>query len=272
MARERWLIDGWELTEGLYRDVETREGMDATPSLVGENAAVANRRGSLWRPKTLGEGRFTLNGWIGATSRTGFETAWRDLLRAAFHPERLVRYERWSAAGVARECYGEVTGTLAPRAIGQLAARFALEVTVPDGVWQGVADVSDSGPTPPTDGAVFTLTNLGVSTAGLDATKIEFTGPITSPRIEIPTLAGEWVQYTGTVPAGSTMTIDCAAWSVSGTAGFTPNPAAITHGGSGSFLTIPPPTVGGVTQVRFKGTNLAAASRVRIYGRPLFLI
>ena len=270
--RERWLLDNWELTEGLYRDVGTREGLDETPRLVGDNATVANRRGTLWRPKSLGEGRFVLNGWIGATSRAGFETAWNNLLRAAFHPERLVRYERWSAAGVARECYGEVTGTLTPRGIGQLAARFALEVGVPDGVWQGVAEVSDAGPVPLTDGAVFTLNNLGVSTAGLDACKIEFTGPISSPRIEIPSMPGEWVQYTGNVPTGATMTIDCGAWSVAGTAGFTPNPASITHGGSGSFLTIPAPTVGAAMQVRFKGANLAAASRVRVYGRPLFLI
>ena len=132
--------------------------------------------------------------------------------------------------------------------------------------------MSDAGPVPLTDGAVFTLNNLGVSTAGIDATKIEFTGPVTSPRIEIPSMPGEWVQYTGTIGAGVTLTIDCASWAVTATAGFVPNPSAITHGGSGSFLTIPAPTVGAAMQVRFKGSNLAAASRVRIYGRPLFLI
>lgn len=273
MARERWLIDGWELTEGSYRDVESRDGLYATPAFVGANVSVANRRGTVWRPKTLGEGRFTLNGWIGGTDRTAFEAAWQTLLRAMVHPERLVKYERYLASGEVREAYGEVTGVLAPQSLGQQAARFAIEVNVPDGVWRGQTQVIDSSSGTLTIGSTIPLTNLGVSTAPHDEAKIELTGPMSSPSIGVQGSLTEYVRYNALIPAGVVLTIDCASWDLTATGGFTPDVGAIVQGGAGSFLTIPPPgPTGAVPVLTFTGTGTTAASKVRALGKVMHLI
>ena len=273
MARERWLIDGWELTEGTYRDVSTRDGLYSTSALVGTNAQVANRRGTLWRPKTLGEGRFVLNGWIGANSRAEFETAWERLLQAVIRPERPVRYTRYLASGEQRYCDGEVTGVVAPTALGQVVARFALEVAVPEGVWRSVSTYTDAV-TPMASGAAMTLTNLGPSTAPLDDVDITITGPIDTPRVAVVGSATEWVQFNGTVPAGGTLTIKCQSWSIAqGGSGWgsVQSVAKIVHGGLGPWLTIPARTVAGLPEVRLTGTGTSGATGLSLSGRRAHL-
>ncbi len=60
MPRERWTVDGYDLTQGTDRDVEYRAGLYRSPAAEGEDGEVSNRTGRIWRPKTHGPGTFTL--------------------------------------------------------------------------------------------------------------------------------------------------------------------------------------------------------------------
>lgn len=274
MARERLLIDGWELTEGLVRDLELRDGLYGTPEMIGQNPVVANRRGSTYRRKNIGEGSFTINGWVASAdgTRTGFESAWQTLLRAVWRPERLVKYERYLASGEIRECYGEVSGQLAPAAIGQQAGRFALQVRVPNGLWRGQTTVTDQSTGTLTSGATFALTNLANGSAPVDDAKVVLTGPLTSPQVAVVGNAVEFVKYTGTIGAGAVVTIDCGTWDVTAT-GMTANPAAVTYGGDSSYLTIPSPGPTGVApSVVVTGSGFTASSKVALTGKRAHLI
>lgn len=274
MAREQWFIDGWEVTQGYFRDVEKREGLLRAFAPIGQNTQVSNRPGRLWQPKDLDEARFTLNIWItGVTlQRQDVEAAWDDVLRVINHPERTLAVERHTAAGEVRTCDAEVTGEMSPTFIGQAAMRAALEFNIPDGFWRSATEyVENNGNAAVANNTVVSLTSLAPSTAPMSEAQYEILGPVGNPRLEIPGLeAREWMLYTGNVPAGATLKVNARDWSVTGT-GFTANPAALTHGGHGPYLTIPVAHPGQSPQIRFKGANTTGATRLTVRSRRAYL-
>jgi hypothetical protein len=268
-TRETWTFDGWNLTDGSVRDLETRDGLYATPNMVGANAVVAGRHGEVWRPKTYGPGTFTVNAWIGAQGdRAAFEALFSDLLRVVAHPERLILVQHTLASGETRECYAEVIGTFAPTSIGQQAARFAITFNVPAGFWRTTASYTDTK-TALTTGMSIPLTNLTGSTAPMADLVYKFTGPQSNPLLTVPD-TGDTLGYTGTIPAGASLTVDSSAWSVTG-AGFTPTVAAVTHTDS-VFLSVPVAKPGTTAALTYTGTGLTSASAVSITGRRSHLV
>lgn len=267
MARERWLIDSWEVTQGLVRDVESRSGLYASAAMVGDNVSVPNRRGQLWRPKVYGPGGFILNGWLGGSSRSEWEMYWDDLLRAIAHPERLLTFTRYLANGTIRVALGEVAASVAPAALGDLGARFGLEVRVPDGVWRSFAPVSFSNGSTIVSGAQIAMPVFAGNTAPNDELTYTLTGPAVNPTVAAADGTASF-SYAGTVAAGATLIVNSETWSVTGTAN--PTPAALTWKGY-RYMTVPVSPPGVSPAIIVTAAGLTAASKIDVTGEVLYL-
>ncbi|GAA2746176.1 hypothetical protein [Kitasatospora cinereorecta] len=276
MARERWLVDGYELTDGLVRDVEYRSGLVTTPAVVGANAAVPNRIGELWRPKHHGPGKFTLALWLAprAGGWQAVEQAWEDLLRAIARPHRLLTFERYTAAGQLRRCQGEVLSALAPTPLGQSGMRVGVEVNVPAGYWES-GDIAFEATAPgsplPQDLDLDPFTD---ATAPMEQLAYRITGPITAPTVtdtsDGPGRNGDSFTYTGQIAAGQSLTVDSATWQLTGTGGLVPDPARLTNTGP-AFLRLAPGRPGMPPSVRLTGTNPGAGTQLTVTGRRAYL-
>ena len=116
--RERWLFDGWELTTGDgtgIRAWESFDGVDGVSAFTGSNVTTANRSAELWRPKSLGPGKFTIALWVMGKGRLEAMAAWNNVIRAFVRPFRQVRVNRWLPDGNMIWCDAEVVGGMAQR-------------------------------------------------------------------------------------------------------------------------------------------------------------
>ncbi|MGW3181648.1 hypothetical protein ACWDD9_20470 [Kitasatospora sp. NPDC001119] len=274
MARERWLVDGYDLTDGLVRDVEYRAGLTGTPAVIGANATVPNKTGELWRPKHHGPGKFTLALWLAPTTGgwQDVEAAWEDLLRVVARPHRLLTFERHTAAGQIRRCEGEVLSALTPAPLGQSGMRISLEVNVPAGYWAS-ADTSThaTGPGAPVPQDLV-LTEFADATAPMEQLAYLLTGPITAPTVTDTTDAtgGDSFTYTGQIGAGQSLTVDAATWQLTGTGGLVPDPGRLTNTGP-AFLRLAPGRPGKPPSVRLNGTNTGPTTRLAVTGHRAYL-
>ena len=134
-AHERWLIDGYEITDGWLRDVELRDGLYVTPGPTGSNGKVSNRTGDLWRSKRLGPGGFVLNMWIAGGDRAEIEDNYDNIVRALIRPHALLTVDRYLADGTIRTCQAEIAQQINPSPVGQVGMRLSAEFKVPAGRW-----------------------------------------------------------------------------------------------------------------------------------------
>jgi len=87
-------------------------------------------------------------------------------------------------------------------------ARLSVTLSIPAGVWRGPEETW-THPAPSSGAAVATPIR---SSRPISDALILVTGPATSPIIE-DAATGATVQFTGAVPAGQKLLINCAAWS-----------------------------------------------------------
>ncbi len=277
--RERWSVDGYELTEGAVRDVEYRSGQLGTPALRGDNATVAHRTGTLWRPKVHEAGAFTLEVWFGEDQRTA-QAQWDEILRAVVSPHRLCTWSRVTAAGEVRSCAGEVTAALQPTAIGQAAYRAQIEVTVPSGYWRGermfTASTSTEGSPATGAGGLryrdVALTGLAPSTAPMEELVLRLDGHLVGPQVLDVTLfgRGERLQYALTIPAGRGLELDCRQWVGTGIGGLTFEAEALSYTGH-RYLTVAAAPPGVVPTVRLAASSMGAGARLTVSGYRSYL-
>lgn len=237
MASGRWYIDGWELTSGDGRDVESKQGWEYVPDARGEATTVANRTGVIWNPKRRGAGSFGLEMWFAGDDEEEALAQYELALRAATPTHRLVVIRRVMPDGSARVCDAELVGAITPTPVGRQGYRASLQFSIPDGPWRSenqyaFASVANS--------ATLLLPSLVASTAPIERIALHIAGPATNPVVRDVSVGGngDWVRYAGTVPAGATLSLDSWTWGISG-AGFAPNKAAITMKGS-RFLCLYP--------------------------------
>jgi hypothetical protein len=267
--RERWLVDGYELTDGAVRDVETRDGLYASAPVVGGNAVIPHRTGEVWRRKVHGPGGFSLNLWLGdRTSRAAVEALWDNLLRAVTPLHRLPKYERLTDAGEWRECYGEVVSALEPKAIGQRGIRIGIEVRVPAGYWRSQTIYTHATAAGAALPKALPLTDLAPSTAPMEQLISRVDGPINDPLVIDRTdgVDGEWWLYTGNIPTGQWLIVDSGTYAMSGGGGFVPDESRLTYNGPRP-LVVPAAKPGGVPAVELRGNNGGAGTKLTVTGR-----
>lgn len=271
MARERWLVDGYELTLGAGLEVEYRAGLYAPPGPVGDNPRFPGVTGVMWVPKVHGPGHFVLSIFAEGVNRAAFEAQWDELLRQVCRPWELLRWERHLADGTVRYCDGEVVSDLGPTPIGQVATRASIEVGVPGGYFESPAAVIA---TPAGAGLPKTLvlSAFATATAPMETLVYTITGPITDPVIVDVTAGvdGPSFTYTGTVPDGAQLVIDAANWEITGV-GFTPDMAGVAHTNV-RYMLVRPPRVGQTPTVQLRGSGGGAGTALSVAGRARFLV
>lgn len=276
MARETWTADGTALTDGVVRDVEYRAGLYGTPDVEGADSQVSQRTGRIWTPKVLGAGRFTLAMWLGGRTREDVEAQYDLLLALLVHPHRPTLFVRTLADGTARTCLGDVVGSIEPTPIGQRGMRCSFDVSVPAGYWESTASTTDSASYAAASGAAanldLNLTSKIGGTAAMENLAVTIPGPASNPTVTDRTdgVDGESFAYTGTVPAGGSLTVNSAAWTVTGT-GFVPSLQALVHTGR-RFLPVAARSVRGLAPVvRLSAANVTTATGLSVAGRNAYL-
>lgn len=269
--RERWWADSYELTQGVVRDVEYRDGLYSTPPLVGENVDVAGLDGEMWVPKRFGAGSFALNLWLGGETRREVEAAYSRILLAVARKHALVRYERQLADGTRRTCLGELVQSVEPKAIGQLGLRMGLEVRVPDAFWSDATDVDTgalavAGPYPQT----VQLPALAGADAPMGTLRAALTGPLNGLRLVTPE-TGDYLAYSGLLAAGETLIVDAGAGTLTVPNGTAANLARVTYTGP-RFLEVFPRPDGAPPQLRVEAASGSTGATLRVTGRRRYLV
>jgi hypothetical protein len=271
MARERIFLDGWEITLGVVREWAVRAGTDGTTGAVGANGDVPNRTGTLWRPKVAGPGQFDLDVWVAGATRTEVEVAWRNLLRAARRPHRLIRITRHMASGEIVECDAELTGTIDPTHIAQLGMRAQLTFGVPSGVWKSqtvyTAQTVAGAALPQT----LVLDGLEPSTAAIEDLVLVIKGAVAAPTVVDRTdgVDGDYLLYGATIAAGGSLRLDSATWGVTGAGGHVVNIANVNQVGR-RYLAVPAARPGQTPTVELRGSGGGVGTQLVVTGRRAY--
>jgi hypothetical protein len=239
--------------------------------MVGDNLTVANRSGSIWTPKVIGEGKFTIQMWLMGDTRQKADDAWRTLLRAVYRPHRLVQVKRQMSSGEIVYANVEVSGTISPTHLGMHGYRASITFTVPIGVWQSVQTYRmDSIPSSTMPHTLY-LDDFATSTAPLEMLEFTIFGRITNPKLIDNTDGGygDSLTYMGTIPSGAWIRFKAASWSVD-SSGTTADQALINPTGR-RFLTLSAARPGDRPSVQLQGTNSDAKTHIGVYGRRCYL-
>ena len=266
-----WAVDGYDLTSLGVRDVETRDGWDGVTAGAGANGTVPNRSGSVWRPKVAGPGSLGLSMWMSGTTEAAVWSAWNDLLKVVTPLHRLVRITRATPSGEVRECYGELSGTINPTWVTRTAMRAGLTFSVPSGFWKSTATVTSSTAAGSALTQVLTLPGLAQSTGPIEDAVLTIDGPVTNPVIAETSNGGgvDQVLYTGAVPTGMSLILDCGTWGITAAGGWTVNPGAVMPTGR-RLLTLAPAVLGSSPVLQLSGSGGGAGTRLTIAARNTY--
>ena len=229
---EGWYIDGVRLDRYAVVDdnngvsLNDRAGWDDVPGLRGENVTLLGRHGELWRRKTYGPGRKTLNLTVHGTSEDGWTVPSTDRLQRAAYEEaldallrifaprhRLLSVERVHANGDRRQADCEVTSVIAPEAVGMTAGRLSVELVIPGSFWEDVDPISYRLPYNTTTGGSQDLEvySLAGQTAPCADAVVTITGPCSTVSVN-DTETGSGFTYAVAISAGHTLTVDAGAF------------------------------------------------------------
>lgn len=255
---QAWEYDGVDLTRYGY-NIELHGAPLSTPGRRGENVIVPGKTGRLYVPKKLDQRVQTLRMWVinepvdGGTGSEANMLANLDVLRGLFARDGQHTL-RFTFGADTRVATVEVMQAIdfVPLAFNQ-AYRFAVDFLMADPLWYAETATPVGPVTITSDPQDEIFTNPG--THQNEGSILTLQGPLTDP---ILTLDGVWVKYTGAIAGGSTLVIDCGAFTalldgvdVSGN---------ITHSGALCWLPIPAgactltmesSTTGGTVQVDF---------------------
>lgn len=295
MATETWTYDGFNLSNYVsgakIYDLRTWNGLDNIPGVnVSGNSTgtssgtngmfqLAQTHGEYWYPQyyTAATRKLTMhvssnNGSTGASptsvdqARQNFDTNLDFLSKLFARRRNLASLVRTLSSGQQRLGLVTVDSPIEPALVPVTDAMITVELTFPDPFWRDTTDTAlASGIAPGFSG---TVSSMAAATAPMQDLQFIVTGPVTNPRIT-DNESGHWVQYTGTVPAGDTLTIVNTTMNISGT-GFTPALTNMTHSGDTNWLTLYPTASNGVS-VAFSGSSTTGATALEIYGHLKYM-
>lgn len=271
MARERIWLDDWELTTGVTRDWETLDGLDGISMPSGVNTRIPGHPGETWVPKQTGPGSFTISLWVAGTNRAEALAAWQEVVRAAYRPHRQVYIRRLLPSGELVFARGELSAAVQPTWVGEQGARASLTFSVDSGIWESVTIYEHNSPGGAALPVSVPLTDLAPSTAAMDKLWFRIYGPITNPMVVDTTdgEVGEWFRYTGVIPAGQSIEINCWTYDIEGHDGFAPNPNALTYMGA-RYLLVPAARPGQTPRVELRGSGIASSTRLQVFGHRAY--
>jgi len=266
IVNEAWEFDGIDLSTYGY-NVRALGANEQVPAKRGRNIVVPGKPGRIHTTKVLDERYLSLGMQVWGRE-TGSKTAlagsslWNNLetLKQTFAKagEHTLKYQ---ANGTTRLCTAEVINTIEFKPGGPYHYDFVVEFTMADPFWYAET-ARTVGPTTISAGTQnITVPNNG--TYQNEDAEITFTGPGVDPKF---TIDSYWVQYSGTISAGSTLVIDCADFSA--TCGGAAATESITHDGAFSWLPVP---VGTANTLTVNCSGYGTATSVQVVFTEVFI-
>lgn len=268
-------VDGYQLTQGFVRDIETRQGHRATTARRGDPLYSSGRHGTVWRPRLLDASEFTLNMWIGDTDKALVEQWFDELLSAVMPLDRLCSYRRDKPDSTSRTALGMVIAAIAPIQEGNTLMRVGFSVRCPSGRWQ---DTNQSTAATVAGAAVpqtLPLAFASKATAPMDDLLYKIDGPISNPQVLcVSDLDGASVigsfTYSATIPAGQWLQVDSSNWSISTSVGIVGDASLLSYTGV-RVLNVPSARPGVTPTVKLLGGNNGSGTRLTVTGKASYL-
>jgi hypothetical protein len=277
-------VDGTRLDTYAY-GIESFEGRVGMAGKVGGNISVPGRHGTIWIPnKPYDEMNVVLKMFVNGTdidgnvpsSAVASFRANLDTLYLIFNKTSALLDVRQTWPSGVRQCFAEVIEAVDPSVFGiQPAGRFNVALNLPSPFWQDVSTADYTSASSLTSGVTLTMATYDGSTAPIEDAIFAVRGPATNPRLT-DVASGAWVQYTGTIAAGTDWQVNSGTWaSVTGSniglgAGGTSVISGTGYGGAGPrFLTLTP-RVGG-PQVTLTGSAFSSTTQVLARARKKYL-
>lgn len=275
-------IDGFDLRNQGF-GAATRSGRYNLPSKRGENLVLAGSSGSAFvANKPFEEGSGALNVWcIGATQdgsgnltipstfqlrKAQFETNMAMFERFFTRAHKLSLIRATQPDGSTRRAYVEWREWSEPEIqAGGTRAEWTISYTIPKVWWEDENTTTQSAVAGATSPKTLNLTSFANMTGVIDDATFTVAGPVTNPRIT-DTETGNWVQYTGTVPSGSSWVVNVDAFT--STVGGSTVLSATTH--KGSYKLLPIPNCFGTSntpQVTLIGSAMGTATNLTVTAR-----
>jgi hypothetical protein len=249
---EYWDIDGQSLNELAWNIATVGGSRYDLPVRRGENMTFAYRPGSIHRAKLPDARTITLVMWVagvidGDISVVDPAIAWNDnwdLLRrtvwSATGSQVSLTRRWWLTEGeisslVSATAKAEIADAMSPTMTGRTRADFTMTFLLADPFFYGstittVLDVATPA----------VIANPGHDTAMYDNFTITLAGPLTNPRLTNATANPDiWVQYTGTIAGGASVTLTPGAFTAVTGAGVNVI-NNVTHAGSRHWMGILP--------------------------------
>jgi hypothetical protein len=282
-------IDGIDFRGHGFNAV-TRSGRYRLPARRGENLVLPGASGSTFVPnKPYEVGVGTLSIFVLGASTSGenivipathalrqaqFETNMATVMRLFTRSHRLSTIRAAAPDGSIRRALVEWKEWGEPEIqAGGTRAEFSITYEIPGVWWEDESATTQSAGASATSPKNFDLTSFANMTGVIEDAKLQVTGQITNPRITDPA-TGSYIQYTGTVAAGSTWWVDVAAATskVGTTAGGEGAAASVmantVHVGGYKLFTIPNEYNGTNTpRLVLTGTSLSAANNLTVVAR-----
>lgn len=285
-------VDGVRLDTYAY-NVSTRAGRDIGSGAQGANIPSLLDGESWVSNKKAPAGKAYLRMWVSGTDVDGNNTAddyytYRtnlDMLKRMFAVRnRLldVREQLDISGAHIRQALAEVTAAIEPEMVASspYTSTFNVELNIPGGFWQDVADTNyDSVTLLP--GGIPTNTDVNLpafalATAPMRDLYVVVDGPATNPKI-IDNRNGHYIQLNAAVANGSQWVVNTSLWTSKTGVGI-----AFTQSGTDQyditeFAGGHAPSMFGITadplgpQIRIEGSGFGAATRLRVRGKLKYL-
>lgn len=244
---DAWSYRGTTLQSTAY-NIRILSPNEQVPGRRGENVMVPGLDGRVYRNKTMEERTIALAMFVKGTSGSALQST-LETLKALFGLPGIGTLSRTVAGRtVAWTIDAEVVNIIEFMPTSHLSYNMVVEFTCASPFWEGSAYTkAETGIT--SSPATFTVANAG--NAYNEYVTITIEGGIVNPKV---TAGDWWVQYAGTVTAGTALQIDCTNYvAYKGAADVS---GSITHGGGVRWMRMLP----GNNTVSLTGSSLGTVS------------
>lgn len=265
-APDCWSYAGTDLST-LARFVMQVTGADDLPAIRGDNLTVPGAEGLRRAPKMWGSRTVSLVLWVGPLTATGTLRNANQRIGARQNLDDLMALFSQHREASLVHTMPDTTTRTAQAEVVKLDSAVATGEVWTLGVDLLLADPFFYGPPAtftkaiPTTGVTKSVDNTG--TYRTSHLTLDFLGPITNPRVTLP--SGAYLQVSVAVPAAQHLIIDCVAFTalLNGVSVI----GSVIHAADTPFLVLET----GTTVLTLTGTGLSGATSLSLVVTPPFV-
>lgn len=257
------------------KNVESLTGRLRAPAYRTGNISVPGAHGELWVPnKKYQANTLALPMWVvgcdddgeipeGSNKRKEFFKRVDELV-TLFKSPGLLEVIWTTARDEPRRCWAEAADVLDFTTDAIPRGMVGVVLTIPDAFWEDTV-VKTSVLT----GTAATIdpVEFAGGSAPIEDLVYLIQGPWTNPRLTFGD--GSWFQYSGTLTAGQTITVDSGEWELTGGGGLVADYSKISHDGTDAVWGTLPASAAAIT---LGGSGRTTASQLTITGKRKYLV